>query len=90
MNPILGETMIFCTVHAGKNIFTNITVKSILKIHPSAKVFIVDVTDPGTWLNEKFSPIDDDIMGNVEVIRGIPSRHENFPELLLGSLNVPH
>ena len=82
--------MIFCTVHAGKNIFTNITVKSILKFHPSAKIFIVDVTDPDTWLNEKFSPIDDDIMGNVEVISGIPSRHEHFPELNLGNLNVPH
>jgi hypothetical protein len=58
----MEKGMIFCTVHSGKNLFTNITVKSIFKFHPTAKIFIVDVTDPDTWLKEKFCPIDDDIM----------------------------
>ena len=75
--------MTFCTVHAGESLLTNITVKSILKFHPTAKIFIIDVSDPDTWLKEKFSPVDDDIMGNVEVIKGISSKDENFPKLEL-------
>ena len=86
----MEKGMIFCTVHSGKNLFTNITVKSILKFHPTAKIFIVDVTDPDTWLKEKFCPIDDDIMGNVEVIKGIPSKDENFPKLNVRKLRIPY
>ena len=64
----LHDPLTFVTVNAGTNTFTNITVKSILKHHPNAKVFIVDV--PRTP-DRKFVPIEDDIMRNVEVVKGI-------------------
>lgn len=59
-------SLIFATVNAGTNNFTNITIKSILQFHPSAKVLVVDVVP-----DKKFSPIDEDIMKNVEVVPGI-------------------
>ena len=64
----LHDPLTFVTVNAGTNTFTNITVKSILRHHPNAKVFIVDV--PRTP-DKKFAPIEDDIMRNVEVMKGI-------------------
>ena len=64
----LHDPLTFVTVNAGTNTFTNITVKSILRHHPNARVFIVDV--PRTP-DKKFAPIEDDIMRNVEVMKGI-------------------
>lgn len=61
--------MIFCTVHAGKNRLTNITIKSILKFHPTAKIFVIDVTNPETSLREGFNLLFD--TNNVETISGI-------------------
>ena len=63
-------------MNAGTNTFTNITIKSILKFHPNAKVFVFDV--PKTD-EENFTLIDDDVKGSVEVIKGI----------LWGDLNLP-
>ena len=39
-----SRPVVFCTVHAGQNKLTNITIKSILRFHPNAKVFVIDVT----------------------------------------------
>ena len=63
--------MTFCTVHANNSILTNITVKSILKFHPDAKVFVSDITKLGTFFTDQFVLIDDDIQDNVEVIYGV-------------------
>ena len=35
-------SMVFCTVNVGTSVMTSITAKSVLKLHPRAKVFIID------------------------------------------------
>jgi len=62
------DPLVFATVNAGTNAFTNITLKSILKFHPNAKVFVFDVPRKP---EDKFTFIDDDIKGNVEVLKGV-------------------
>lgn len=37
------DPMLFCIVNCGTNDLTSITAKSILRFHPTAKIFIVDV-----------------------------------------------
>lgn len=61
---------VFCTIHAGQNKLTNITIKSVLKFHPKAKIFVIDVTSEKSWLREKFYPIDNDVIDNIAVISG--------------------
>lgn len=73
---IKNRPLVFVTVNAGTNTFTNITAKSILKHHPSAKVFVVDVVP-----NQRFTPIDEEMMKNVEVIEGIPKESLNLPTI---------
>ena len=70
----LGDPLTFVTVNAGTNTFTNITVKSILRHHPNAKVFIVDAVP-----DKPFVPIEDDITKNIEVMRGIPWADMKLP-----------
>ena len=65
----MNDSLIFCTVNANSNIFTNITVKSILKFHPNAKVFIVDAF---TKLGHNFKLIDEEDSNNIEIIAGLP------------------
>lgn len=65
-------------MNAGTNTFTNITIKSILKFHPNAKVFVFDV--PKTD-EENFTLIDDDVKGSVEVIKGILWDDLNLPTI---------
>lgn len=73
---IKNRPLVFSTVNAGTNTFTNITAKSILKHHPSAKVFVVDVVP-----NQRFTPIDEEMMKNVEVIEGIPKESLDLPTI---------
>ena len=78
------DPLVFATVNAGTNTFTNITVKSILKFHPNAKVFVVDV--PKTS-EENFTLIDDDIKGNVEVLKGVLWDELNLPTIDVNEAN---
>ena len=66
--------MIFCTVNCGTNNFTNITVNSILKFHPQAKVFVVDVD-----ASRKFVPKGRSLSENVEIIPGISQKDTTLP-----------
>ena len=56
----------FVTVNAGTNTFTNITLKTIFKYHPNAKVFVIDVPKKDA---DSFHLIDE--MPNVEVVKGV-------------------
>lgn len=60
------STLVFVVVNAGTNNFTNITAKSILHFHPSAKIFVVDVVP-----ERRFSPLESIMMKNIEVIDGV-------------------
>ena len=70
-------------MNAGTNSFTNITVKSILKFHPSAKVFIIDV-----FPERRFHQIDDDVLKNIEVIEGIAKDRLNLPVIDINDTNL--
>ena len=72
----VDDEIVFSTVNAGTNTLTNITVKSILKFHPNAKVFVFDVVP-----KKRFTPIDEDIMKNVEVVKGIPWEKMGLPKI---------
>ena len=69
---------VFCTVNSGTNIFTNITIKSILKFHPTAHIFVIDTLVSG---KDPFEPIEDDIMKNTEVIVGIDRKKTTLPTI---------
>lgn len=72
----MNKRMIFCTVNAGTNILTNITVKSILQLHPSSKIFVFDVCP-----NAPFTPIDQTVMANVEVVTGKNKKSISIPKI---------
>lgn len=78
------DPLVFATVNAGTNTFTNITVKSILKFHPNAKVFVFDVPRKA---EDKFAFIDDDMRGNVEVLKGILWDELNLPTIDVNQAN---
>ena len=75
--------MLFATVNAGTNTFTNITAKSILKFHPSAKVIVVDAVP-----ERRFHWIDGDAPGNVEVVKGIYKSELNLPAIDVSMTNL--
>ena len=68
------DPLVFVTVNAGTNDFTNVTVKSIFNFHPNAKVFVVDVKP-----ESKFTLMDGGPKGDVEVIEGISEDKLNLP-----------
>ena len=73
--------MVFATVNAGTSTFTNITIKTILKFHPNAKVFVFDV--PRRKPEDGFQFIDEDIKKNTEVLKGILWDELNLPTIEL-------
>ena len=64
----MDKNLIFCIINANSNIFTNITIKSILKFYPTAKIFIIDAF---ANIGYKFQLIDSEDSKNIEVINGI-------------------
>ena len=68
--------MLFATVNAGTNLLTNITTRSILRHHPSAKVFVVDVKP-----EDPFELIAKSDSGNVEVLRGVEWKDIHLPTI---------
>lgn len=73
-----NDTMVFATVNAGTSTFTNITIKTILKFHPNAKVFVFDVPKKP---EDGFQFIDDDIKRNTEVLKGVLWDELNLPTI---------
>lgn len=63
-------------MNAGTSTFTNITIKSILQFHPTAKVFVFDVVP-----DSPFRPIDKSVMSNVEVLQGICRNDFEVPKI---------
>ena len=69
-----SASLIFCTVNCGTTNFTTITIKSILKFHPTAKVFVVDVVP-----SKKFIVQDKSLAGNIELVSGISQKDTTLP-----------
>ena len=78
------DPLVFATVNAGTNTFTNITIKSILKFHPNAKVFVFDVPRKP---EDRFTFIDDDVKGNVDVVKGVLWDELNLPTIDVNQAN---
>ena len=78
------KPLVFATVNAGTNTFTNITVKSLLKFHPNAKVFVLDVPRKS---DDKFTLIDDDVKGSVEILNGVLWDELNLPTIDVNEAN---
>lgn len=79
------DNLIFCTVNANSNEFTNITIKSILKFHPTAKIFIIDAF---AKKGQCFQLINENLNKNVEVINGISSEDIDYPVIQLSKTNL--
>ena len=79
----MNNNLIFCTVNAGTNDFTNLTINSILKFHPQAKIFIIDAfKDDG----QPFQLYNDNIK-NVEIINGIAKSKTTLPIINVNDAN---
>ena len=68
--------MLFATVNAGTNILTNITLESIFRFHPSAKVVVVDV-DP----EKPFSLMDEKHSDGVDTMKGVEWKDIHLPTI---------
>lgn len=77
--------LVFCTVNAGTNTFTNITISSILQFHPDAKIFIIDALP-----HIPFIPTNESMQDNIEVIPGISFEEfiPTLPEIDIHSSNL--
>ena len=73
-----NDPMVFVTVNAGTSTFTNITIKTILRFHRNAKVFVFDVPRKP---EDAFTFIDDDIKDSTEVVKGVLWDELNLPTI---------
>ena len=74
----MSKNLLFCTVNAGTDMFTSITIKSILKFHPNATIFVIDAFAKS---GKAFSPMCDGIMDKVKILRGFDKDETVLPRI---------